>query len=302
MLLHSRRAQHRAPQKHTIKHATVNTAARLISPSLPDELSDSEFEQFQRLAYDWAGINIEDQQRAMLYSRFCRRLRDLDMACFSEYIAYAEDNASRERELFVNKVTTNLTYFFREPHHFEHLVSKAVPSMTSQGTSTSRIRIWSAACSSGQEPYSIAIALADKRLHKQSNFRILCTDINTEMVRKTRSGNFPQSDLRGLEERHRRQWFSEHGDRLTASQELRDMMVCNTLNLFANWPFSGHVDAIFCRNALIYFNRELQAQLIKRFAGVQRPGSYLYLGHSEVVDGIRDYYEREENTVFRRLP
>ncbi|MEM6985893.1 MAG: CheR family methyltransferase, partial [Pseudomonadota bacterium] len=175
------------------------------------------------------------------------------------------------------------------------------PSLQKSTSARGKTRIWSAACSSGQEPYSIAIALAEKRLHRTAKVRILCTDINSQMVKRTRSGTFHTNELRGLPDGHRLQWFDQIGSDLVVKDELRNLMLCNKLNLFGQWPFAGPVDVIFCRNALIYFNRDIQSQLIRRFAAVQDPGGFLYLGHSESVHGIKDYYERMENTVYRRL-
>jgi len=217
----------------------VTAIATQLGRSLPDQLDEAEFSRIRLLALDWAGINLEEQQRAMLYSRFCRRLRDLGLANFGEYIDYATHHENIEREFFVNTVTTNLTYFFREPHHFEHLTNEAVPALLNGRQAGTPLRIWSAACSSGQEPYSIAIALANRNLLENSQTRILSTDINTKMVART---------------------------------------------------------------ALIYFNRDMQIQLINRFARIQNPGGFLYLGHSEVIRGIERHYERIENTVYRRIP
>lgn len=280
----------------------MNTAAQLLAPQLLKDISDQEFNLLKRIAHDWAGINLEMQQRAMLYSRFCKRLKQLGFSDFGQYADYARSNETTEREYFVNKVTTNLTYFFRESHHFEHLLDKAIPSLQSEVAARGKVRIWSAACSSGQEPYSIAIALASKQLHKLADLCILCTDINTEMIRRARSGTFHSNELRGLSEAQKSQWFKQTDAGLEAVSELRELILCNTLNLFGPWPFSGPVDIIFCRNALIYFSREMQSQLVERFASVQRPGAFLYLGHSETVQGIQKLYERIENTVYRRLP
>lgn len=280
----------------------MNASARLIAPNLPAELTNAEFAQFKRLAHDWAGINLEEQQRAMLYSRFCRRVRELNMPCFEAYADYARANERYERVFFVNKVTTNLTYFFREPHHFDHLVTHAIPALYNPDKPQKKIRIWSSACSSGQEPYSIAIALAEKKLDQIANLRVLSTDINSDMVELTRAGAFSMTDSRGLTDVLRYKWFTESADGFVAAPELRKLLLCSTLNLFGHWPFAGPVDVIFCRNALIYFSRELQGQLIRRFASVQQPGGFLYLGHSEVVPCTREYYERVDNTVFRRVP
>ena len=280
----------------------MTAIATQLGRSLPDQLDESEFGRIRLLAHEWAGINIEEQQRAMLYSRFCRRLRDLGLANFGEYIDYATHHENVEREFFVNTVTTNLTYFFREPHHFDHLTHEAAPALLNERPANTPLRIWSAACSSGQEPYSIAIALANSNLLEKSKTRILSTDINTKMVARTRSGVFHVDELRGLSPQDSARWFTRDDQHLIAKDELRQLILCNPLNLFGQWPFSVRVDVIFCRNALIYFNRDMQIQLINRFARTQQPGGYLYLGHSEVIRGIEKHYERIENTVYRRIP
>lgn len=271
-----------------------------VNLTLPAELDDSEFSRIQQLALDWAGINLEQQQRAMLYSRFYRRLRELRLSSFGEYITYATDNELQEREYFVNTVTTNLTYFFREPHHFTHLVNEALPELIAKPRCSNRIRLWSSACSSGQEPYSMAIALANSSTMVHYDARILCTDINTKMVARTRAGYFDQDELRGLSVADQQRWFTPHSNGIIANDSLKNLMLCNTLNLFSNWPFKVAVDVIFCRNALIYFSSTMQKQLIAKFARIQPAGSFLYLGHSEVIRGINAYYDRIENTVYRR--
>ena len=275
--------------------------ATASSPTrMPSKLSDQDLAGFQRLALSLTGIKLDDAKRSMIYTRFLRRLRALGVPDFATYLARVQQPGSAEVEHFVNTVTTNLTYFFREPHHFEFLAGTAVDELFRNQVRAAPARIWSAGSSSGEEPYSIAVTMAEAGLTGQNDYRLLCTDIDTNMVARTAAGEFSAPDVRGLTPNRISNWFDTHGERLIAKPELRLGMICRQLNLFHDWPIRPGVDIIFCRNVLIYFERADQDKIIRSFASVQHEGAYLFLGHSESLRGLEHLYDRVDNTVYRR--
>ncbi|MFK8031508.1 MAG: protein-glutamate O-methyltransferase CheR [Gammaproteobacteria bacterium] len=269
--------------------------------SLPSSLNDADMAEFQRLAMSAAGIDINESKRSMIYTRFIRRLRALRLTTFSEYLALLQNDKCAEYETFINTVTTNLTYFFREPHHFEYLSEIVIPEVYRQHRGASPVRFWSAGCSSGEEPHSIAIMLAESAKVGGIDYRLLCTDIDSEMVKRTASGDFTADHTRGLERSHIADWFEEHADKsISAKATLQAGIICKQLNLFDAWPIRAGIEVIFCRNVLIYFDRPHQDKIIRKFANMQSPGHYLFLGHSESLRGFDDVYKRVSNTVYKR--
>ncbi len=276
-------------------------------PDVPEppgtaQLSNELFHRLQALILAVSGIQLADSKRAMVATRLARRLRALRLSSYEAYFELLQTPEHPELIEFIDAVTTNLTYFFREPHHFELLKGTVLPKLASRAGSAAPVRIWSAGCSSGQEAYSIAMQLVEGGLHRQRPLRILCTDIHSRMVRQTASGTYTEHEMRGLDDERRNRYFTRLGDqRLQANQELRSMMICKRSNLFDQWPFRPGVDVIFCRNTLIYFSVEKQHELIRRLSQFQNPGSYLFLGHSESMRDCEDVYRRAGNTVYERI-
>ena len=268
----------------------------------PQRLDDKPLRGFIALVDTLSGIKLSETKRSMLYTRLLRRLRVRGVPSFEEYLTLLRAGDKAELEAFVNVMTTNLTYFYREPHHFEFLERDVVPELFRGRPEGSPVRIWSSACSSGEEPYSIAMALAAAGVANSKSYRLLCTDLNTEMVQKTKAGVYRSDTMRGLSESQLKRWFTLiDGKQLQVKKELQQSVICKKLNLFDRWPISGLVDIIFCRNVLIYFAPKEQVALVERFATIQASGGYLFLGHSEAVPGIDRFYERVGNTIFRRL-
>jgi len=271
------------------------------SDQIPDSISDRDFSEIVRITLDVSGISIDDSKRPMIFSRFSRRLRELQLSSFEEYIDLLKCGDQEEYTSFINTVTTNLTYFFREPHHFDFLRQSAIPALIERNKSSKRLRFWSSACSSGQEAYSLAIVASEEPKLASWETRILATDIDTEMVKSCTSGNYTQEAIRGLPPQQQSRWMqpSESG-RFQLVDQLRAMLVTKQLNLFSSWPFRSGVDVIFCRNALIYFDEKHQQKLLSKFADYQTPGSYLFLGHSESIKDTSLPYKRVSNTVYER--
>lgn len=266
------------------------------------QFSDADFRGLVDLAYRFAGIALSDSKRNLVYSRLSRRLRVLGMKSFSDYRAYLEATES-ERENFINAISTNLTKFFRESHHFDHFRDEiAIPF--SRNRSTNRLRVWSAGCSSGEEPHTIAMVLKREiRDVERQDVRILATDIDTEMVARGTRGEYPETSLDEVPRAYQEYFEPAPGkaNTLLVNRGVRSLIAFKRLNLMETWPFKGPFDAIFCRNVMIYFDAPTKAQLIERFTEKIRPGGFLYIGHSESLNGAHPGISLVGRTIYRRV-
>ncbi len=245
-------------------------------------LSDREFTRIKNRVYQVAGISLSDAKRTLVISRLSKIVRALDLPGFDAYVDYLEHGGSAsDGQDFVNALTTNLTRFYREDHHFEHLRGH-VGKLIADKPRGSRLRIWSAGCSTGQEPYTIGLDLlvAFPELRRW-DFKILATDIDTAVLAKASRGIYPASELNGLS-LERARHFEKLGDgTISLPQDVRDLVSFKPLNLIAPWPMKGPFDAIFCRNVAIYFDKPTQGEVFGRFSKMLAPQAFLYIGHSE---------------------
>jgi chemotaxis protein methyltransferase CheR len=264
--------------------------------------SDADFRSLAQLAYEYAGIALADSKRNLVYSRLSRRLRALGLTSFQDYRQYLAEN-DREIESFINSISTNHTKFFREGHHFDHFRSHvAVPFVQSGYRSNDRrLRVWSAGCSTGEEPYTIAVVLKREiRDIENHDVRILATDIDTDVLGKAANGEYPMSAVDDVPKTYQ-DFFEPIGDdRVMMGEDLRSLIVFNRLNLMEQWPFHGLFDAIFCRNVMIYFDAGTKAALVQRFTQQIKPGGWLYIGHSESLIGSHPGLHLVGRTVYRR--
>jgi chemotaxis protein methyltransferase CheR len=242
-------------------------------------LTDRDFSRVRRLIYDYAGIKLSDQKRNMVYNRLVRRLRSHGGMDFTRYLDLVQDDNSTEREAFVNALTTNLTSFFREAHHFELLATWAAER---KKAGAAPLRIWSSGCSTGEEPWSIAMVLRETG----SQAQVLATDIDSEVLRTAQAGVYQADKAESLSAARLRSHFlrgvGANEGLVCVRPELRSMVRFAQLNLQApQWPIGERFDAIFCRNVVIYFEREAQLRLAARFATLLSPGGLLLVGHSE---------------------
>ncbi|TFY96192.1 CheR family methyltransferase [Ramlibacter humi] len=249
--------------------------------SVPGEalLGQADFELACRLIGDYAGIRISPHKRQMVHNRLSRRLRVLGLDSFGDYLDLVQNDPVGEREAFVNALTTNLTAFFREPHHFELLRERAIQHRQTQAEP---MRVWCSACSTGEEAWSIALTLREAGCPAE----VLATDIDTDALDRAEAGLYPMERVNGLPpERLRGLFLKGYGDNegwVSIRPELRPMVTFGQLNLLAPaWPEFGPLDAIFCRNVVIYFDRESQKRLLGRFAQRMHPGGLLAVGHAE---------------------
>jgi chemotaxis protein methyltransferase CheR len=275
--------------------------------SLEFEFTDQDFRFIADLLYKETGIVLKEHKKQMAYSRLARRLRQLNLKDFKSYCAVLEGpEGAQELGRTLNALTTNLTRFFRENHHFEHLRDQAIPEIiahTAQSPTKPRVRLWSAACSSGEEPYSIAMVIRDaipNLVHWDA--RILATDIDTDMVHFGATGCYMGSRMDGLSPAQKKRYFTatKTTDHYQATAEIRELITFKKLNLLRPWPMQGPFDVIFCRNVVIYFDKPTQQNLFKRLAKMLRPGGYLYIGHSENILGLSEAYQLMGKCIYRR--
>jgi len=274
---------------------TIERLAQSQPESLPREFefTEEDFFAIQALVAERAGIALTQAKRDMVYVRLSRRLRALGLKRFADYLARVRSDA-RELEAFINALTTNLTYFFREPHHFEHL-------RTWLGQ-RSEARLWSAGCASGEEAYSIAMTACEAWGRLDPPVEIFATDLDTQVLEEGRRGIYAAERLEAIDPGLRSRYFVPLADgRWQIRAELRALVRFDRLNFVENpWPVQGPFDAIFCRNVLIYFARHTQRMILERFVPLLQPGGYLYLGHSENLLYASEAFEPLGRTIYRR--
>jgi len=264
---------------------------------------EQDFDAIRALVKSLTGINLTAQKRELIYGRLAVRLRALGVRTFREYRQIVAGD-SDEQIRMCNAITTNLTAFFREPHHFEHLRDQVLPAHREQAGQR-RLRIWSAGCSTGEEPYSIAMTLLEALPEVQNwNVRILATDLDSDVLNTAALGKYSADRVKGLSAGRLRRFFNEEqvgGTRVfVVRPELRRLVTFKQLNLMEPLPMPGPLDVIFCRNTVIYFDKNTQRELFARIAPLQRPGDLLYLGHSESLLSVSDDYESIGRTTYLR--
>lgn len=260
-------------------------------------LTDEDFAKIRQLIYQRAGIVLAEHKREMVYSRLAKRLRHHGLTRFSDYLEkLARQPDAREWEAFTNALTTNLTAFFREMHHFPLLAEQV-------GKAKGPVRIWSAAASTGEEPYSIAMTLHESLGARASEARVVATDIDTEALTRARAGVYPIEQVRKLDEERVRRFFQkgrgQHEGLARVRPEVTSMVEFLHMNLLApQWPIKGPFDAIFCRNVMIYFDKQTQARILERFAPLLKPDGLLFAGHSENFSYISKVFRLRGQTVY----
>lgn len=275
---------------------------------LPDRefgFTDRHFEFLRRMVGAHAGINLSEAKRELVYGRISRRIRALNMRSFDDYCRLLEDAPDGEIGNFINAITTNLTAFFREDHHFDFLRNTLVPTWLAQGARP-RVRIWSAGCSTGEEPYSIAMTLRESMPESAlAEVAILATDIDTNVLATAEAGVYDAARVESLSSQRLQQWFRRgrgvHAGKVRVVPELQSLIRFRQLNLMQDWPVRGPIDLIFCRNVVIYFDKPTQRKLFARFAEKLGPRGYLIIGHSETLYNVSESFELVGRTVYRKL-
>jgi chemotaxis protein methyltransferase CheR len=268
------------------------------------EFGNEDFEALRTLVKQVTGISLSDQKRELVYGRLTRRLRALNLKTFRDYRNLLASD-SDELVQFCNAITTNLTAFFREPHHFDHLRDEVLKPLAASASGLRRFRIWSAACSTGEEPYTLAMTVLESLPDLgRWDLKILATDLDSDVLAKASRGVYLADRLRTLSGERRQKFFSPVAGAkepsFQVSPALSRLITYKQLNLMHPLPMKGPLDVIVCRNVLIYFDKDTQRDLVSRMARLQRPGDLLYLGHSESLFKVSNDYTLIGRTIYRR--
>ncbi len=266
--------------------------------------SDKDFSFLDGLVNKRTGIMMNNNKKNMVYSRLARRLRALNMKTFAQYCEFIEsERGDSEIGNLVNAITTNLTSFFREGHHFDHLRDTVLMPILKSNPAPKKLRIWSAGCSAGMEAYSIAMTI--KSVFKDLaawDARILATDIDTNMLDIGRRGQYSIEQLEKIPDAyHSYLEETEDEEHIIMKDFLRELVAFKQLNLLEEWPMSGLFDAVFCRNVVIYFDKPTQMKLFNRIADYIKPDGWLYIGHSENLHKVCDRFAPIGNTIYRKI-
>jgi chemotaxis protein methyltransferase CheR len=283
----------------SIKTADSETRAREF------EFTDGDFQALRGMVKEMTGINLAESKRELVYGRVSRRLRALGLASFSSYRQLLESGDGSELVAFCNALTTNLTSFFRESHHFDYLRDEVLIPRREAGQRGERMRIWSSACSSGEEPYSIAMTVAEAIPDWQRwDIKILATDLDSDILARAERGRYNAERVKGMDPKRVSRFFAETRDGTEPGYqivpELAKLITFKQINLMHDLPMSGPLDVIFCRNVVIYFDKDTQRGLFSRISKLQRPGDLLMLGHSETLFKVSDDYSLIGKTIYRR--
>lgn len=270
------------------------------------EFTDRDFRCIRNLAMQHLGIMLADTKREMVYSRLTRRLRHLSMDDFEDYCNLLQAGDADELVHFTNAITTNLTSFFRENHHFEALAKSLLPELIKRKSRSGQVRIWSAGCSTGEEPYSIAMVIKEALSREnQRNVRILATDIDSNVLATASRGVYDLERVGNISRQRLKRWFmkGKGGSEglVKVAPELQEMITFRRLNLMEDWPVKGWFDIIFCRNVVIYFDKETQRRLFDRFANRIDAQGYIIVGHSETLLKVTDRFELLGQTIYRKI-
>jgi chemotaxis protein methyltransferase CheR len=265
------------------------------------ELTDSQYNKLSNLIYDTAGINLGDNKKELVHARLCKVMRKRNISGFKEYISMIEnDKTEEELTNLLDSIATNVTHFFREEKHFDFLVD----NIKDKGYN-GNLRVWSAGCSSGEEPYSIAITLHEHILKPSSLMpTIVATDISTKILSRAVNGVYPMKAVNKLDKSMLRKYFlkgkdSNHGI-VKVKKEISKIVEFKRLNLIENFTFNPKFDVIFCRNVMIYFDNQTREKLVRKFYDALNPGGYFIIGHSESLNGVQHPYDYVKPTIYRK--
>lgn len=282
------------------------TMSALKEPT--QSLTDSDFSFICDFVYKASGIVLNDSKREMVIRRLTRIIRERKLPTYQAYCQLLKEGNECESNYFINAITTNLTSFYREQHHFDYLKNEELPRLLAD-KSTERLRIWSSASSTGEEPYSIAITLKEvlkQYIGRNIDSKVLATDIDSNVIAHGKQGIYKKELIEGVPEHLVRKYFikgkGDSADLVKMASTVRQQVTFKQLNLLHQWPMQGKFDVIFCRNVVIYFDKETQLELFQRFYHQLKPNGLLFLGHSESLGEMQPYFSTIGRTMFRKLP
>jgi chemotaxis protein methyltransferase CheR len=276
-----------------------------ISPDREFDFTDADFERIRQFVSEHTGIVLTEKKKDMVYGRLSKRIRRGDFDSFSAFIDALDEGNENEQDFMINAITTNLTAFFREKHHFEFLKNTVIPSLIKKKGYKKHLRVWSAGCSTGEEPYSIAMILKESLPDFDDwDVKILATDLDANVIAHGKAGIYRQDRIEGLDERRIKRWFKrgsgDNADMVKVSPELQQMITFKRLNLLHQWPMSGPFDLMFCRNVVIYFDKDTQRVLFDRYADILAPDAHLFIGHSETLFKVSSRFDSLGQTIYQK--
>ena len=270
-------------------------------------MTDRDFEKFSVLIYNKTGIHLKPEKKELLNARLGKRLRALQLTSFEKYYdLVVNDSSGRELVQLINSVSTNFTSFFREIAHFDFLTSDVLPQLVNSGGRQSRnINVWSSASSSGEEPYTLAMVIDQfMRAHSGASCSILATDISTQVLSVAEKGVYPLERVDTIPKNFLHTYFQRGvGDcsgYVKVKANIRNLVTYRRFNLMDQFPWQGEFDIIFCRNVMIYFNKETQEELVKKFYQSLTPGGFLFIGHSESLGDMKSKFRQAATTVYQK--
>ncbi len=268
------------------------------------EYTREDFDFLRKISNDHSGILVPDDKFDMFYSRLSKRVRMHNLANFKQYCLFLTNNHEHEFTEFINAVTTNLTSFFREQHHFDYLKNTVLPDVVKKNSVSKSIKIWSAGCSTGEEPYSLAMTLLEN-VPSGWDMKILATDLDTNVLQKAASGVYGNDRVDGLPASTLKRWFKkgtgQNANKVKVSQECQSIIHFKQLNLMKDWPMKPYFDFIFCRNVLIYFDRDTKERLAQRYGDLLAIGSHLFIGHSESLNQLETDFDLMGKTIYKKV-
>jgi chemotaxis protein methyltransferase CheR len=282
-------------------------AGDTVAPSgaIGPTLGDSDFNYLREFVLAHCGISLGEHKRQLVQGRLLRRLRALKLSGFSAYCDLLRQHPDEELGELASAISTNVTSFFREAHHYDFITNELLPRWLDEKRD-GRLRIWSAGCSTGEEPYAMAMVLAEALEHYKGKIdvRILATDLSPQALAAAEKGVYAVDRLAGVSEARRQRWF-QRGDGSFAGlarvhPRLRELVTILPLNLLHEWPMQGGFDVIFCRNVVIYFDKPTKQRLFARYAQQLVEGGYLFLGHSESMYGLSEDFDLVGRTIYRK--
>jgi chemotaxis protein methyltransferase CheR len=268
-------------------------------------MSRDSFDEFRSLVYSRSGITLGQGKEALVSSRVGKRMRQLGLGDFRSYLDWVKGEGGEDEMVqLLDAISTNVTSFFREPAHFD-FIRGAMDGWLAKGQT--RFRIWSAASSTGEEPYTLAMTLRECRFAPECDIRVLATDISTRVLKAAQEGIYPEAKMANLPAGYASRYFTKHRDRdsavYSAGESLRSLILYKRLNLaFPPFPMQGPMDLILCRNVMIYFDNRVREKLLAEFHRLLKPGGYLLVGHSESLTGLSGGFKSIRPSIYRKEP
>lgn len=270
------------------------------------DLTDKEFQLFKEIIYRETGIHMSDKKKKLIVARLSKRLRSLNLQNFTQYYDYLNKNVNADNEIvnLINRITTNKTNFFREKHHFDFLSQELFPEIIAKGQTTGSrsLRIWSAGCSSGEEPYTIAMVTSEAfKAQRGWDIKILATDLDTEILQKAIEGVYPTQAVTPIPKEYLLRYFSRNSTDYTVNQKLKSMISFRKLNLMEQtFPMKRPFDIIFCRNVIIYFDSQTKETLLNKFHFHLKNKGHMFIGHSESLMHMKNRYKYLKHTIYQK--